>query len=57
MRAAFCQEIVNGFGNLFDYLHKKKARLTYWQVSPSRARVLNPNFLFLLPPTPFISAL
>ncbi len=26
------QEIVNGFGNLFDYLHKKKARLTYWQV-------------------------
>jgi len=25
------QEMVNGFGNLFDYLHKKKARLTYWQ--------------------------
>jgi len=25
------QEIVNGFGNLFDYLHKRKARLTYWQ--------------------------
>eukprot|EP00961_Rhodomonas_salina_P119863 1613022-Rhodomonas_salina.1 len=22
------QEMVNGFGNLFDYLHKKKARLT-----------------------------
>jgi len=26
------QEMVNGFGNLFDFLHKKKARLTYWQV-------------------------
>ena len=25
------QEIVNGFGNLFDFLHKKNARLTYWQ--------------------------
>eukprot|EP00285_Hemiselmis_virescens_P012420 CAMPEP_0173386716 /NCGR_PEP_ID=MMETSP1356-20130122/9303_1 /TAXON_ID=77927 ORGANISM="Hemiselmis virescens, Strain PCC157" /NCGR_SAMPLE_ID=MMETSP1356 /ASSEMBLY_ACC=CAM_ASM_000847 /LENGTH=333 /DNA_ID=CAMNT_0014343053 /DNA_START=26 /DNA_END=1023 /DNA_ORIENTATION=+ len=25
------QEIVNGFGNLFDYLHKKNARLSYWQ--------------------------
>jgi len=26
------QEIVNGHGNLFDYLHKKNQRLTYWQV-------------------------
>jgi len=25
------QEIVNGYGNLFDYLHKKNQRLTYWQ--------------------------
>jgi hypothetical protein len=25
------QEIVNGYGNLFDFLHKKNQRLTYWQ--------------------------
>ena len=25
------QEIVNGYGNLFDFLHKKHQRLTYWQ--------------------------
>ena len=26
------QEMVTGHGNLFDYLHKKKCRLTYWQL-------------------------
>ena len=30
------QEIVNGFGNLFDFLHKPPCkRLTYWQVCES----------------------
>jgi hypothetical protein len=26
------QEMVNGFGNIFDYLHKRNARFSYWQV-------------------------
>jgi serine/threonine protein kinase len=31
------QEIVNGYGNLFDYLHKPPVnRLTYWQVIAKR---------------------
>ena len=25
------QEMVNGYGNLFDFLHKKNQRLSYWQ--------------------------
>ena len=33
------QEVVNGHGNLFDYLHKKNQRLNYWQVVEIGKRV------------------
>lgn len=32
-------QVVNGHGNLFDYLHKKNQRLSYWQVVEIGKRV------------------